>query len=81
MLGQAGNRERARDRTEREHELVVAELERAGVRRLDAREPPLLVDRGHAAEHELGVRAHLAERDDVCRGSSVPEAASGSIGV
>ena len=64
VLSEAGHREDARDGAEREHELVVADVEHTRVRRLDVREPLLLVDRGHAAEHELGVGAHLPERHD-----------------
>ncbi len=56
--------ERARRRAERDDEALVADLESA--RRAIRRRPlaPLAVVPRDAAEHELGVRAHLPQRDD-----------------
>ena len=56
-------REDAAHGAERDDEPLVADLERAGDA-LDRDRPRGGVERGHAAEHEVGVRAHLAKRDD-----------------
>ena len=67
VLGEAGNRKRARRRAERHDEAFVADLERAG-QRLDRHGTSVVVVPGDAPENELGMRAHLAERDhDVAR--------------
>ena len=68
-------------RARREHELLVGDLEAAGIGRVDGHEATLLVERGGRAEQQLGVPAHLAERDDDVAGLEHPEAASGRIGV
>jgi ABC-2 type transport system ATP-binding protein len=57
------HRERPRHRAERDDEALPADRERPGVR-LDVRRPRLLVERRRVPEEELGVRAHLAQRDD-----------------
>ena len=68
VRGEAGNGERPGDGAERQHEVLPGDVERARLRRLDVCGSPLRVDRGHAAEQQLGVRAHLAQRhDDVPR--------------
>ena len=59
VLGEAGDRKRSGDRAERQHQVVPRDLERAGLRRLDVGGPLLRVDRGHAAQQHLGMRAHL----------------------
>ena len=64
VLGEAGDGKDARDGAEREHEVLPADVERARVGCLHVGQPPLLVDLGHTAEHELGARAHLTERND-----------------
>ena len=63
MLGQAGNRQRARHGAERQHELAPPDRLRpvvghhGGGLRLE-------VEGRHAAEDQVGVRAHLAQRHD-----------------
>ncbi len=62
MLDQAGNREHACRRAEGDDELLVADLERSR-ERVDGDVPALAIECRDVAEHELGVRAHLPERD------------------
>ncbi len=64
VLGEPGNRERPSDGAERKHEMLPGDVERAGLRRLDVRRPLLRIDRRHAAQQHLGVRAHLTQRHD-----------------
>ena len=59
VLGEAGDRKRPGDRAERQHQVVPRDLERARLRGLDVGGSLLRVDRGHATEQHLGVRAHL----------------------
>ena len=63
MLEQTRHRKRARGRSERDDEPLVADLELAG-ERLDDDRLALGIVAQHVAEDELGVRAHLAQRDD-----------------
>jgi hypothetical protein len=75
------HREGARNGADREHELVVANLEGAGVRCLHHRRLPLLVDPVTLPSSSSAWGAICRSGTTACRGSSVPEAASGSIGV
>ena len=59
VLGEARHRERARHGAEREDEVLVGELERAGAGRLHRDDAALLVERPDVPEQELCVRAHL----------------------
>ena len=61
VLGEAGHRQRARDGTERHHELLVADPVRSKLA-LSGHELLRLVEGGGTGEQELGVRAHDAER-------------------
>ena len=80
MLDEPGNRDGARHRAEREDELLVAD--RMGARvGLHRRRAPLEVDALGAAEQELRVRRHHAERHDGVARLDRPDAASGSSGV
>ena len=63
VLERARHRKRARGRSERDDEPLVADLELAR-ERFDDDGLALAVVARHVAEHELGVRAHLAERHD-----------------
>jgi hypothetical protein len=63
MLGQAGDRQRPRDGAERQHEVAPLDRLRALVC-LDRCGPRVEIERGHAAEDQLGVRAHLTQRHD-----------------
>ncbi len=62
VLEQARDRKRARGRSECDDESLVADLEHAR-ERLDGDGLAFAIEAGHAAEDELGVRAHLAQRD------------------
>jgi len=64
VLGEPGYGQRPRHGTERDDELLVAELVGDAVRAPDRHEAPFLVDRRHASEQQLRVRAHLPERHD-----------------
>ena len=81
VLGEPGHREGARNGAERQHELLVARPRTAGVRRLDGSGLLLLVDARHAAEDSSACGHICRSGTTMCRGSSVPDAASGSIGV
>ena len=63
VLLEPGHRECPRHGAERDDEALPADFERAGVG-LDVDGPCLLVQLGRAAEQELRVRAHQAQRDD-----------------
>ncbi len=67
VLGEPRDGERARDRAEREHEPLVAQLEPSGVR-LDRDGASVLVERGRGTNDELRAGAHHPQRhDDVPR--------------
>jgi hypothetical protein len=71
VIGETGNRQRARDRAERDDDVLEAHGHHV-VLGLDTRAALLRVEGGRAAEDQLTT---------TWRGSSVPDAASGSIGV
>ncbi len=64
VLGQARDRERARNRPERDHQPIPGEREVARVGRLHRHGARGLVDRRDPTEDELGLRAHLSQRHD-----------------
>ncbi len=63
VLGEPGHGQCAGDRSQREHQALVADLDRA-VDRVDCHSPALGVERGHATDDQLRVRAHHPKRDD-----------------
>ena len=63
VLGQAWDRRHARHGAEGEHEPLVVQVARPELG-VDGDPASLLVERHGAAAHELGVRAHRAQRDD-----------------
>jgi hypothetical protein len=63
VLGQAGDRQRARDRAERDHEVLVVEVEQA-LARLDLHPFAVEVEPRRPSEDELGMRAHHPQRHD-----------------
>jgi hypothetical protein len=68
VLRQARHRERPGHGPRCEHQLLVGDLERIRVRRLDRHDASFLVQADRGAEQELRVRAHLPQRhDDVPR--------------
>jgi hypothetical protein len=56
VLGETRDRQHARDRADREHELLVLDLPRSGLR-LHGDDARLLAERGRAADDQLRVRA------------------------
>src|SRR5262245_6689144 len=63
VLGQAGYRQGAGRRAERDHETLVADLEGSG-KRVDGDGLPVTVVSRDLAEDELRMRTHLPKRDD-----------------
>ena len=63
VLGQTGNGQDARDRAEREYQVLVADLDGA-VDCVDGRHLASRVEGSHAPDHELGVTAHHPKRND-----------------
>ena len=81
VLGEAGDRQHARDRAEREHRLLVADLEASRVR---SRPSPSALARSSAVSRPSSSSAcgHIIRSGTTTwRGSSVPDAASGRSGV
>ena len=64
MLGEAGDRQRAAGRAERDDELVVGQLVDAALAGMRGDDAALGVDPGDVAEAELGALELLAQRDD-----------------
>jgi hypothetical protein len=61
VLAQPRHVRHPRDRAERDHQLLVLDLEVAGLRH-HAHDAPVGIDRYRAAEQEIGVRRHRAQR-------------------
>ena len=80
VLGEPGDRQRARGRAERDHDLGVADVDDV-LGGLDPCEALPVVDRGHLAQSSSAC-GHISRNGTTTwRGSSVPDAASGRIGV
>ena len=71
VLGQPGDRKRARNGAERHDELLVADVE-LSVLRHDPDETRLLVERGCSSEQQVRVRAHHPQWDDDVAGLERP---------
>ena len=77
LLGEAGDREGAGDRAERDHQVVEGQLVRLADQRRDRGDLAVLVDGGDPAGENLRLRQHASQRDDdVARG----DAAGGGFG-
>ena len=69
LLGEAGDREGAGDRAERDHQVVEGQLVRLADERRDRGDLAVLVDGGDPAGEHLGLGQHASQRDDdVARG-------------
>ena len=81
VLGEPGDRQRARGRAERDDQLVVGQLLVAAADVRTATTRALRVGAGDLAEVQLGVVQLLAQRDDDVARLERPAAAPGSSGV
>ena len=81
VLAQPRHGRHARDRAERDDEVVVLDRERAGLG-LDVHDAALGVEARRAEPSSRSACGHIARSGTVtCRGSMLPAAASGSSGV
>ncbi len=81
VLGEPGDRQRARDRAQRDDQLVVGELDRARRRCAAPTACAGGVGAAHAGRSEVGARSCERSGTTTWRGSSVEPAAPGSSGV
>ena len=80
VLGEPGDRKRACDCAQRDDELLVVDLNVPGGR-LDSNESLLFVEADDASSRSSACGHIIGSGTTTCLGSSVPDAASGSIGV
>ena len=72
MLGETGNGQRPRDRSQSDDQLVVGQLDRLAVDPLDHEPPPGGVCAADAADHEFGPPQLRAKRDRNVTGIECP---------